>query len=101
FRWRAGRGEVVCRKDIPQDADGVVAWRRRLRDVHGDSDANGATSWRPSLASHGAEGLRALGRRYGARYAILPSRPALDLPRVGPDGLFYVIYRLDASDAEP
>ncbi len=34
FRWYAGRGEVVSRKDIPQDAASIVEWWRRMQRIH-------------------------------------------------------------------
>ncbi len=55
FRWYAGRAEVVNRKDIPQDAPGIVEWRRRNDLIHGMPP--GSTSiWRNSLAELGSAG---------------------------------------------
>ena len=34
FKWRTGRPEVVNRKDIPQDAAGIVAWSERVKDIY-------------------------------------------------------------------
>ena len=33
FKWYAERADVVNWKDVPQDAAGVVEWRRRMQDV--------------------------------------------------------------------
>jgi len=33
FKWYSGRAEVFNFKDVPQDAAGVVAWRRRFDDI--------------------------------------------------------------------
>jgi hypothetical protein len=33
FKWYAERAEVVCYKDCPQDAAGILEWRLRLRDL--------------------------------------------------------------------
>lgn len=41
FRWYAGRGEVVSWKDIPQNADGIVEWWRRLADIWGMGSPTG------------------------------------------------------------
>lgn len=81
FKWRTGRAEVVNYKDVPQNADGLVAWWRRFQDVYRVSDPrSNATHWTPSLARLGAARLREIGRGYGADYA-------LDLaPNVGIDG---------------
>ena len=35
FQWRCDRPAVVCYKNIPQDAQGIVDWRQRLFDVYG------------------------------------------------------------------
>lgn len=33
FKWYAERAEIVCYKDCPQDAAGILEWRQRLRDL--------------------------------------------------------------------
>jgi hypothetical protein len=98
FRWYAGRAEVVNRKDLPQDAAGIVEWWRRNRRVYGAPPADGA-AWRDSLAELGAERLRALGKEFGAKYAITSAYPPLALERVGPNGASFAVYRL-SDDAE-
>lgn len=105
FKWRAGRAEVVTYKDIPQDAASMVEWRRRRTDVfQAGFDETGAPLWTPSLASLGANRLRELGERYGARFVLdeaptfavlagVPQRRTASLPvthRVGP----YTLYDL-------
>lgn len=30
FKWYAGRAEVICWKDIPQDNDSIIEWYRRI-----------------------------------------------------------------------
>ena len=35
FKWHAQRAEVACWKDMPQDAEGVVEWRRRVSELRG------------------------------------------------------------------
>src|SRR6185295_18167706 len=93
FRWYAGRAEVVNRKDIPQDARGIVEWRRRNELIHGVPDG-GATAWRESLAELGSWRLRELGAEFGAQYVITSAYPVLNLPRVGPINPSVAIYRL-------
>ncbi len=34
FKWYAGRAEVVCWKDIPQDAAGIVQWWNVLQEIY-------------------------------------------------------------------
>ncbi len=100
FRWNAERAEVVNRKDIPQDADGIVEWWRRNVDVHGASDPHSSDRWRASLAEVGSARLRALAERYGADYVITDAEPPLALPRVGPISASYAIYRVSDLPAK-
>jgi hypothetical protein len=93
FRWYAGRAEVVNRKDIPQDARGIVEWRRRNELIHG-MPAGSPTAWRESLAELGSRRLRELGAEFGADYVITTAYPGLNLPRVGPINPSVAIYRL-------
>ena len=53
FRWYAGRAEVVTRKDVPQDADGIVEWWRRMNRIQRAPPEYGAP-WYGSLAELGA-----------------------------------------------
>jgi hypothetical protein len=93
FRWYANRAEVVNRKDIPQDAEGIVEWWRRNRRIYG-SAADSPTMWHESLAELGPERLRQLGAEFDADYVITAAYPALNLERVGPINASFAIYRL-------
>lgn len=81
FKWYAGRAEVCCWKDVPQDAAAVVEWRRRAWELYPRTVvANG-------LAAHGTARLRELARKYGAKYVVVDHAdvaPRLDLPQVYP-----------------
>lgn len=103
FKWWAERGEVVTRKDIPQDALSMIEWRRRLSDVFQiGAWGDGTIRWAPSYAHLGAGRLRELAEAYGADYALdqaswrdadVPLRHRASLPivhRVGP----YTLYDL-------
>ncbi len=94
FRWYSGRGEVVTRKDLPQDAASIVAWWQRLEDIGGDQ-ANAPPG--DSLSALGADRLRELGQKYGAGYVITRPDPALALERVGPPAKSIAVYRLPAA----
>jgi len=99
FRWYAGRGEVVSRKDLPQDAEGIVEWWRRLNRIYrapGDS----SSEWHENLAELGTTRLRQLGAEFGADYVITAAYPALNLPRVGPSNPSFAIYRLTPPAAD-
>lgn len=93
FHWYAGRAEVVSRKDIPQDARGIVEWWRRNQALYAASSADEA-SWRESLAELGSQRLINLGREFGADYVVTSAYPALNLERQGPPSASYALYRL-------
>lgn len=69
FKWYAHRSEVVAWKDVPQDASGVVAWKKRFEHVfrfHSD---------RIGLLSYNAEQrLVDLGKEYQAQYVVVERR---------------------------
>jgi hypothetical protein len=97
FRWYAQRAEVASRKDIPQDAPGIVEWWRRNCELYRSSAGPGPPAWQSSQAELGAARLTELGRKYGADYVITTPFPAVALERVGPRHLSYAIYRLPAE----
>ncbi|HUG69180.1 MAG TPA: DUF6798 domain-containing protein [Pirellulaceae bacterium] len=82
FKWYAQRGEVVAWKDIPQDAAGVVEWKRRLDEVFPASLGG------YNLTAHGEQELQRLTDKYGARHVVIDrsqtSRP-LSFVRVYPE----------------
>lgn len=73
FKWYAGRSEVVCWKDIPQDAESIVLWRQRL-DILYDVQRN----FPDGLMSYSDEQLNEIATRYGATHLLIPQR-AVDL----------------------
>jgi hypothetical protein len=93
FRWYANRGEVVSWKDIPQNADGIVEWWRRLGDIWGVGTPAGPID---SLALLGPKRLAELAGNYKAEYAIvqlLPNEARLPLKAAYENGS-YAVYRL-------
>jgi hypothetical protein len=64
FKWFAERAEVCAWKDIPQDAQSMVEWRRRLTDVHPALQPFGTLSY-------ANETLAQKSRSYKARYLIV------------------------------
>lgn len=90
FQWLTARGEVVTWKNIPQDAQAMTDWWKRLRHIHGVHQQ--PQYWQPYLCLHDnysqekvARRLYDLGQEYGAAYAItLRSEPLLPLPVVYP-----------------
>jgi hypothetical protein len=93
FKWRTGRAEVVNRKEIPQDARGIVAWWTRLRDLHAIEGGESEREWYGSLADRGTRRVVELGRKYRAGYALVEAKPPLDLP-VLYENAGYIVYRL-------
>jgi hypothetical protein len=64
FKWQAQRGQFVNWKDIPQDARGIVEWKRRI-------DAVVKTRGKP-------EALRQLAAEHGVAYVLLGRSEALE-----------------------
>lgn len=65
FKWYAGRAEVVCWKDVPQDNASVRKWYERLilcRQPRNSKDER--TEWT-------SEQILALSRRYGFRWVLV------------------------------
>lgn len=95
FKWRAGRAVVVTYKDIPQDAAGLVEWRRRLYDIYTYPHAAGGDDphWIVSLSELGARRLRELADKYGADYVLTDRYRRASLP-VAYANATYVIYDL-------
>jgi hypothetical protein len=93
FKWYAGRAEVANWKEIPQDAESIVAWWQRIKRLraaecevvwsHGDN----------AVAEHRAAQLRRLAADYQADYAITPATPPLPLTAAYKNQAF-TIYRL-------
>ncbi len=69
FKWYAGRSEVVCWKDIPQDSNGILQWRKRLVELYEPQ-----RRYESGLMSYSDEQLRELANRYGASYLLIPQR---------------------------
>jgi hypothetical protein len=95
FKWYAGRAEVACWKDVPQDAAAIVAWKQTLAEIFpaGAVDAD--------LAYHRDAELVALARRHGAAYILIDrtrsGRPVglpLAYPQMPGENRTYAIYRV-------
>jgi len=94
FRWYAHRSEVVCRKDVPQDAQAIVAWHQRLHDIYLGNVVDGVQTWHDALSEVGKQRVIALGRKYHADFVITYARPPLALELVNPANPSYAVYRL-------
>jgi hypothetical protein len=93
FKWRAGRPEVVNRKDIPQDARRILQWHRRIKDIYYTKTA-GLQQPLDSIGILGTERVRELARKYGADFVLMDRGQLLALPREYWNEE-YVIYRVD------
>jgi hypothetical protein len=96
FKWRAGRPEVVNRKDLPQDARSIVEWHRRIQDIY-YATIEGELQPLDSLGVLGSERVRDIARQYGADYVIMDRGQLLQLP-IAYINDEYVIYRIDGDD---
>jgi hypothetical protein len=93
FKWRTGRPEVVNRKDIPQDAAGIVEWSARVKDVFGTKVGDEETAV-DSIGALGTDRVRELAKKYGAQYVLSDRGQLLRLP-VAYDNEEYVVYKID------
>ena len=76
FKWYAHRSEIVAWKDVPQDAVGMVNWRKRFEHVFKFD------SFQYGLATFNAEErLINLGRAYDAGYVVVERRHARNRKR--------------------
>lgn len=96
FKWYAGRSEVCCWKDVPQDAAELVEWWHRQQELYPRRVRAGG------LAAHGPRRLRELAEKYAADYVVLDryaSPRPLPFPRVhppaaSPGNSAYEVYRI-------
>ncbi len=95
FRWYTNRAEVCNRKDVPQDAAGLVGWWQRMEDLYRrPAEGDNPAEWRNSLATLGAAKLAELGDKYGADYVLTSAYPPLPLKKISPPNESYAVYRL-------
>jgi hypothetical protein len=94
FKWYTSRPEVVTRKDMPQDALGIVEWWRRMDEIHRYDDAS-ERHFRSSLAELGDDLLVKLGREYRADYVVTTVDPPLGLELLYRNNT-YVVYHIAA-----
>jgi hypothetical protein len=102
FKWYAGRAEVVNWKDVPQDARGIVEWKRRMNEVYPRTREH----HRHDLAAFSDAELVALADQYGVRYVLVDQTRAarpLGLVRLYPLGevhnASFAVYRVpEASE---
>ncbi|MEZ6093068.1 MAG: DUF6798 domain-containing protein [Pirellulaceae bacterium] len=86
FKWFAQRAEVVCWKDMPQDAKSVAVWWRRVQAI-----IQPQRTYSLGLMAFSDEQLRSLANSFGADYIIVlqsqyEQRPVKSgLERVYPD----------------
>ncbi len=93
FKWRTGRAVVVNYKDVPQDAEHLVEWRRRLDDVYGRPTPDDERRMVHSLSELGSARLKELAEQYGADYVVTTHYRPVSLPVAYQNGT-YVIYDL-------
>jgi hypothetical protein len=72
FKWYAGRAEIANWKDVPQDAAGIVEWKRRIDELYPSDKEH----HRYDLAAFSDDELRQLARTYAAEYIIVDATRA-------------------------
>jgi len=85
FKWYAGRAEVVTWKDVPQDARGLIEWKKRMDEIYPRETVH----HEHDLAAFKDSELIDLARKYGATYIVIDrtkARRRLALARVYPGG---------------
>jgi hypothetical protein len=92
FKWRTGRPEVVNRKDIPQDAPGIVEWHRRLKDIY-TIKFGGQDQMVDSVSPLDTDRVRELAKKYHAQYVLSDRAQLLSLP-IAFWNDEYVVYRI-------
>jgi hypothetical protein len=95
FKWRTGRPEVVNRKDIPQDARGIIEWHARVKDIY-YTDNFGVPVSLDSIGYLGTKRVRELAKKYQADYVLMDRGQLLELPIVFRNE-DYVVYRIDPT----
>jgi hypothetical protein len=98
FKWRTGRPEVVNRKDIPQDARGIIEWNRRIKEIYYYENETGLVGPIDSLGQLGTERVRELAREYNADFILSDRGQLLGLPRAYWNEE-YVVYRVEDRSA--
>lgn len=102
FHWHAGRREVVCWKNVPQDPRAILEWRQRVVDCFSvDGTLKSLVS---STAALGGERLLEAARKYGADHVIVPVNPLEPFPLPGaPLHVVggYAVHRLDTTTPAP
>ncbi len=93
FKWRTGRPEVANRKDIPQDAAGIVEWSKRLKDLFA-TQLGGEEFSVDSVGALGTERVKELANKYHAQYVLSDRAQLLKLP-IAFWNREYVVYRIE------
>ena len=92
FKWYAERAEVVTYKDVPQDAEHLVEWRRRLYDVY-KPNGDRSLPWISGYGELGNERVAELADEYEADYIVTRPFPPLEYPILHMNDT-YVVYRI-------
>lgn len=101
FKWYAQRAEVVTWKDVPQDAAGLVTWRKTLSEVVPPGTGS-------DLGAHTDKELAALAQKHGAAYVVIDrtrTSRLIALPRVYPQWPYqnaaYAVYLVPIPPEKP
>jgi len=93
FKWNTGRAEVVCWKDSPQDARGLIEWESRLLKVFPRDENGHGMPWSDRL-------LYQLSNEYNIDYVLIDRRiqktpPILEFIQ---SNATYALFRVISTD---
>jgi hypothetical protein len=83
----------VNRKDIPQDAAGIIEWHRRVKDIY-TTQFGGEEQMVDSVGALGTDRVKDLARKYHAQFVLSDRAQLLKLP-VAFRNSEYVVYRVE------
>jgi hypothetical protein len=99
FKWRAGRPEVVSRKDIPQDARSILEWDRRIKDIYYFEGPAGLQGPIDSIGQLATKRVEELAEKYNADFVLSDRGQLLSLPKAYWNEE-YVVYRIEHRTAD-
>ncbi len=97
FKWYASRAEVANWKEVPQDAEAIVEWWKRLNAIHAGGGKTREDRWSETLTDVYPGRLVYMARQYDADYLITRSRPPLPFESVYQNRA-YAVYRMPIAD---
>lgn len=99
FKWHAQRAELVTYKDVPQDAESLIAWRNRLYDVF-KPQGDPTKRWVRSTSQLGTPRILELAEKYRFDFLLTKHHNPLNLPKRYANE-HYVVYEIPSPENNP